>query len=364
MPNRLFLVLALVVAALGCDRNESISFSQAPKEAAPATRPVAMAPVTSSTAPLSWRVPAGWKEQQSSQQMRFATFVVNEGNPPVEFTVIPLGAEAGELLPNLNRWEGQLGLPSSSKEQADKIVKHTHINGLHADVVDLTSADSASPRQRMLAAIIPHAGRVWFFKMVGPEPIVSAQKQNFDAFMNSLTPGPGGDSGSIVAAPAPSAGASQQPGMQGEAFIKPTSSNTIKNYTAPEDWRKLDAKPPRVIAFDIGPAEAKAELVVTKFAKGNAGPFLENVNRWRGQIGLGPVSDPNALAMQDAAVGSTRGVILDFHNPDASPPKRMLVCLASHADEFWFFKLTGPADLVDKQREPFVAFLKSVEFAQ
>jgi hypothetical protein len=91
-----------------------------------------------------------------------------ERNPPVELTVIPLGPEAGDLPSNVNRWEKQLNLTPSPKDALDKVVKHQDINGLHADVVDLSSPESTNPRQRMLAAIIPHAGRVWFFKMTGP----------------------------------------------------------------------------------------------------------------------------------------------------------------------------------------------------
>lgn len=358
IPTRFILgVLLATGLAVGCNRDEGITFYQAPKEAAPTTAPapqVAAAPAPD--APLAWKVPAGWKQQQSSQQMRFATFVVNEGPPPVEFTVIPLGPEAGELLPNLNRWENQLNLPASSQEQADKIVKHEEINGLHADVIDLASPESVKPRQRMLAAIIPYSGRTWFFKLVGPEPIVSAQKQNFDAFIQSLSPG--------AAAPEQDAQAQARSPEDMSSVIKPTSNTTIGKFTAPQDWRQLPtAAPPRVLAFDIGPENNKAELVITKFARDNAGPFLDNVNRWRNQIGLAPISDVNQVAMEDADVGATnRGVLLDFQNPDAKPAKRMLVCLASQANELWFFKLTGPSDLVTRQKRPFVDFLKSLEF--
>jgi hypothetical protein len=38
----------------------------------------------------------------------------------------------------------------------------------------------------------------------------------------------------------------------------------------------------------------------------------------------------------------------------------MLVAIASTGDDLWFFKLTGPDELVTKERANFDAFLKSL----
>ena len=59
-----------------------------------------------------------------------------------------------------------------------------------------------------------------------------------------------------------------------------------------------------------------------------------------------------------------QGVVLELENPQASPQggKKMLVLVASAAGDLWFFKLTGPSDLVEKERPRFDAFVKSLEF--
>jgi hypothetical protein len=341
---------------IGCDREESIVTYRAPKDPPPATAPVRTAGTPGNAAPsgaaLSWTVPAGWK-QLPAREMRFATFSVNE-NPPVELTVIPLGTESGDLLSNVNRWEGQLGLGPSPKDALDNVVKHQDINGLHVDVVDLSSPEAASPRQRMLAAIIPHAGRMWFFKMTGPHEVVSAQKTNFDAYINSLKPGDAG-------APTQTAGAGQ-PAAPAAPAAPPAGHFTLKTYKAPQGWRELpNQKPPRAAAFEIGPPDQKAELVVTFFAQNNTGSFLDNINRWRNQLGLAPVNDPKEAQMEDITVGADGpGMLVQFHNPDTK--KRMLVAIASTGEDLWFFKLTGPDELVTKERTNFDAFMKSVEF--
>ncbi len=314
----------------------------------------AMAGIGAMAAPqavLKWKVPPGWKEIPSKEEMRFATFLVQDGNPPVELTVIPLGPEAGELLPNLVRWENQLGLPPSGPADVNRLIKQTTINGLNVNLIDLTSPPSAKEPKRMLSAIIPYANRVWFFKLIGPEPAVTGQKANFDAFMNSLTAG--GQTGEAA-----------QPGtMPTTAMSVPAGNVQIKSFKAPQGWQELAHQaPPRALAFDIGSGTDKIELVVTHFPQNDVGPFMANVNRWRQQVGLGPVDDPKSVSMKDVKVGQAPAMLFDFDNPAASPPKGMTVCLAAAGKEFWFFKMTGPLSAVQAQHDAFVKFLNSVEF--
>ena len=360
LQSHFIVISAVMLSLLGCGRSDSITTYNAPKDPPPSTAPVLaegedQAAPTPATGPLKWTVPAQWKEL-GAREMRVATFLVNE-NPPVELTVIPLGQEAGDLLANVNRWETQLGLPPSPKDSLDKVVKHVDVNGLHADVVDLSGAESANPRQRMLAAIVPHAGRVWFFKMTGPHDVISSQKTNFDTFINSLSPGrPGSTGGPVVASPSSMPAQAQLP-------TAPPSALTLKSYKAPNGWRELpNQSPPRAAAFEMGPADKKADFVITHFPQNGAGSFLDNINRWRNQLGLGPITDPKQVEMKDITIGADGpGVLVEFHNPDNA--KRMLVVIASAGGELYFFKLTGPQDLVASERANLEAFMKSCEFA-
>src|SRR5688500_18900519 len=51
------------------------------------------------------------------------------------------------------------------------------------------------PQQRMLTAILPQPGgdRTWFFKLQGPVEVVTAQKDDFDAFVRTVRFGASGD---------------------------------------------------------------------------------------------------------------------------------------------------------------------------
>jgi hypothetical protein len=334
---------ALLIAATlnGCDEEESIRAYNAPKDPPTSVRAVAAA---SSTGPLTWKAPAEWKELPAGQ-MRVAAFAVSDTQPPVELTVIPLGPEAGELTPNINRWEGQLGLQPSPKAKIEQLVKKESINGLEVMLVDLSGSD-----KRMLAAIVPHGGRFWYFKMMGPTDVIAKQADNFHAFMHTVAPGATVAEQNQAPAPPPA----------------PRAPSALKSFKAPQGWTEIpNSQPPRMLAFTIGDADPKTEMIATRFGGNNAGSFLDNINRWRGQLGLQPVADAREVQMSDAKIGKgAEAVMVELHNPggDKTPAKRMIVAIASSGGDLWFFKMTGPAEVVDKQRTAFDEFLKSLEF--
>jgi hypothetical protein len=121
-----------------------------------------------------------------------------------------------------------------------------------------------------------------------------------------------------------------------------------------------------MLAFAMGPGDQQpraAEMIVTRFAPGNTGTFLDNINRWRGQIGLEPIPDATSVKMRDVKVGQAgQAIEVEFENPASTPPKRTIVVIASAREDLWFFKLSGVADVVAQQREALDQFMKSIEF--
>lgn len=109
-----------------------------------------------------------------------------------------------------------------------------------------------------------------------------------------------------------------------------------------------------------------AEIAVSVFP-GDVGGVVANINRWRSQIGLGPVAPDEISGMtSDLDVNGTKATVVDF-KADAVPsgktqPPRMIVVTVRNAGNSWFFKMTGDAPLVEGQKEPFLQFVKSVKF--
>jgi hypothetical protein len=367
-PRRLTAVLLILVVAaaflsVGCEESEPIAFYQAPKDPPPATAPVTtVADVkdAGTKTKLHWDAPRDWKEMPAGQ-MRVAQFRVND-EPPVDVTVIPLGPESGALLPNVNRWEKELGVAPSPQEKLSELTKQTKVGDLDVTMVDLKGAE-----KRTIAAIVPHGGRVWFFKMQGPLDVVAKQQANFNAFINSLHAaeeghqhgGAGAGAGEAADAHAGHDHAANPHGA-GDPHGQPISKLT--QFATPDGWREMpDSKPPRMLALEVGSGDARAEMVASRFAANNAGSFADNITRWRNQIGLPPVEDPKTIPMKDAVVGKDgEGIALEMDNPQTK--KSNVVVIASARGDLWFFRFTGASDTIKAERAKFDAFIKSLEF--
>jgi hypothetical protein len=338
----------------GCNDEEPVAAYSVPKEPAkPAQSTAAAAPRQGGSVP-QWTVPAGWKPLPASG-MRFAAFAITDDTPPVTLTVIPL--PSSPLLANVNRWEGELGLPHSNEAGLDKVVQHIDANGAHIDLVDLTGPESPDkPRQRMLAALIENQGKTWFFKAVGPAEKMAAQKDNFENLLKSVK---FGDAPAVADAPAPSQ--TLQPPQQ-QSQQAPKAGLTA--WTKPQAWRQ-DEKPRamRELTFFAGPDDAPAEVIVSRMG-GSFGGLLANINRWRQQVGLGPVSsekDQPATMMQ---FDGGAAALFDMSGSGANgKAMRQIVVMTPRKDGVWFFKILGPSETVEKQKPTFDEFLKSVKFA-
>ena len=317
--------------------------------------PVADTAAGGAATSLHWDAPKDWKEMPAGQ-MRVAVFRAND-DPPVDVTVIPLGPESGALLPNVNRWERELGIGPSPEAKLAELTKQTKVNG-----IDVTSVDLSGEEKRTLAAIVPFGGRVWFFKMQGPNAVVEKQKANFDAFVGSLHAAEEGHAHGGAAAPKAGVGDVNAPPGPANPHLAAGTVSKLTKYEKPEGWTEIpNAQPPRMLALSVGEGDAKAEMIATRFAAGNTGSFADNVNRWRNQIGLPPVEDPSKVPMKDAVVGKDgEGIAIELDNPDAK--KSMVVVIASSRGDLWFLKFTGASDTVKSQREKFDAFVRSLEF--
>ena len=130
-----------------------------------------------------WTVPEGWKEV-AGNEFSLAAFAVTEGKMSVKTTVSRAG---GDLLQNLNRWRGQLGLESWSKEEMQKSAKILSVSGSDGTLVDLVGTDAKSKKPSCtIGVIIPRGESAWFFKLTGDVELAQREKANFEAFVQSV----------------------------------------------------------------------------------------------------------------------------------------------------------------------------------
>ena len=172
-------------------------------------------------------------------------------------------------------------------------------------------------------------------------------KQNGNVPMASLPPGH------------PETGATMPAGMDMGMGSRPRMS-----YEVPAGWSESPASAMRVASFKIEKDGKQADFSVIPLA-GQAGGEAANVNRWRGQAGLGPLEEADLKKTAEAVkVAGDAAELYDISgtNPGSGDSMRIL-CVIQHRDGLaWFYKLSGDADLVASQKPALLAFLKSVEF--
>ncbi len=140
---------------------------------APASKPAADPGITF-TKPDSWT-------QGRMNSMRKAAFDVKTDDGQAEFTVSTLAAGGAALLPNVNRWRGQVGLAGTDEAGLAESLKDIDVGGIESKYVELVGAEKST-----LAVIAIRDATAWFFKMMGDAETVAAEKENFELFVKSV----------------------------------------------------------------------------------------------------------------------------------------------------------------------------------
>lgn len=129
---------------------------------------------------LHYEVPEGWKEEPASG-FRLASFQVSDGGKKAEITVVTAG---GDLLANVNRWRGQIGLDPTTQAELDRDAQPIDVGELQGQYVELTG-----PKKTTLAVVVQAAGRTWFTTLKGDNELAQRETENFKTFVHSLSIG-------------------------------------------------------------------------------------------------------------------------------------------------------------------------------
>lgn len=129
-------------------------------------------------------------------------------------------------------------------------------------------------------------------------------------------------------------------------------------WVTPAGWTEKPGAGFRFATFVVpGPGGRTGDLSVTVL-DGEAGGLVPNVNRWRDQIGLGPLTEEGLRAQSRRVSPAGRLMTLvDFANGD----KRVLAAIYSLPGKTWFFKLSGDSATVQGAARDFQGFLESLQ---
>jgi len=138
----------------------------------------------------------------------------------------------------------------------------------------------------------------------------------------------------------------------------PTAEGAALVWTAPTTWTPKALGSMRKGSYAItGDAGATGDLAITAFP-GDTGGLFANVNRWRGQVGLGPIE----AAQLDANTQAIEANGLNMIVVEATGSGNTLLgAIVPYNGQTWFFKLLGPEALVAREKPAFKEFLNTVK---
>jgi hypothetical protein len=295
--------------------------------------------------------------------MRAVSFrVPGKDGKQADVSVIPLPGLAGSDLDNVNRWRGQVGLPSVSEAELTKLALPVEIAGQSANLYEQAGSNAGSgEKSRILAAITRRDGTAWFFKMTGDDGLVAEQKPAFIEFLKSVSFPAAATQAQLPPSHPPIDGGN----MMAQPATAPSSGQPKPNWEVPSGWKEVPGGQFLVAKFTLtGAANAQANVNVS-MSPGEGGGMIANFNRWRGQLGLPPVAEADlAKDIQPLDLPGGKASVADITGQDAKSGQkvRLLAVVIPRAGETWFYKLMGNAEVVRQEKDAFMKFVQSVKY--
>lgn len=365
----------LLCATLRSFARDDIKVYRVPKQPAgsaqalPAGHPELSGNEAPSGPKLKWKTPAGWTVTPPGE-MRAASFnFKGQNGKQADVSVIPLPGKAGGDEANVNRWRGQVALPELPTAELKKTAEEVKVGEVGASLYDVSGTNTSSGEPIRILGVIHHReGTAWFFKMTGDDQVVASQKPAFIEFLSSIefaaAETPGGLPPShppIEASPLP---AGRPPVAATPVGATPTREGQPK-WQVPTDWKEIDGGQFLVAKFTVtGKDNAQATVNVSRSA-GDGGGLAGNVNRWRGQLGLTPLSAGElAKVVKQVKTSSGEASFVEMAGTDArsGQPATLIGAMVTQGGQAWFYKLMGDAKVVASQQAAFRKFVETVNY--
>jgi hypothetical protein len=336
----------MVVLLAGCGRDNVKVYHVAKDDSTPPDETIALEQNSTSQPQLHWTLPGGWQEKAPSH-MRIASFAVTNADGQIaDVGVIPLPAGENEL-DLVNMWRDQMQLPALTNETAAGMVSVGNESAKLFEIASAAPLIDGKFRARILVAEFTRGATDWFFKMTGEDSFVASQKENFLQFLKSVSFVENGPT---------------------EMAAVPTTQNENANsiWTIPPDWGPLPPSQFLLAEFSItGTNGAKADVNVAELG-GEGGGLLANVNRWRGQLGLGAAGEDDLPQMtQSLDMPDGKATLVDFAGASAQTGAqvRLVGAVVPQNGQTWFYKLMGDETVVAQQKDAFIKFIQSANYA-
>jgi hypothetical protein len=289
---------------------------------------------------LSWELPEGWREGAASG-MNLARFTVPSDKGAVEASVLVLPGVADKELEVINILRERFNLEPLDEAGLAAVTERVALGGGEVDLYDMSALDGAGGAgARLLVAVLTAGGSSWYLRMSGVSAAVEEQREAYLGWLKTVSLGRGVGVGMGI------------PGEEEGAGM------ALPRWEVPEGWR--EEAPPRMVMarFRAGPVERELDITVSVFP-GDVGGLVANVNRWRGQVGLGMWSEAEVMgAVERVEMADGEGQWVEFVGELAGVKVRLIGVTVPRGGRTWFYKLVGDEGVAAGEREAFLTFVR------
>ena len=134
-------------------------------------------------------------------------------------------------------------------------------------------------------------------------------------------------------------------------------------FDLPEGWTDLGPSGMRLVNLSAG---EDTQCYVIQLA-GEAGGLLENLNRWRSEVGLGPIRAEDVADLEQVELLGEPCPVLEVSGEyqgmgaESGAGRTLLATLRIRSEGSVFVKMVGPEAEVAAHRSGFLAFVRSLE---
>ncbi|MFT6110945.1 MAG: hypothetical protein ACJA2W_003874 [Planctomycetota bacterium] len=295
--------------------------------------------------PLLYDVPEGWEDLPPTQFRNINLRNISE--PSTEMILSFLPNDAGGLIPNINRWRGQVGLGDMGPAEIAALTTRK-VLGQEATYVELKGpyrgmTGDAIEDGALFGAVFSQGGGTLFVKMTGARAILEAESAGFSAFLDSIRFNP-----EVNSSPASDGGSAAQ--GQGSRIA----------WDSVPDWIEV----PSATAFrEVTFKKDGLEMYVST-AIGNP---VDNITRWAGQMSQSPLDEAAVDALEKVQMMGLSGYIYEtsgtyrgMGGTGGTPGQRMLAALVAAGGQIVTVKMVGEDAAVQAAKPAFMQLVSSL----
>ncbi|MCC5875692.1 MAG: hypothetical protein JJU11_05675 [Candidatus Sumerlaeia bacterium] len=143
-----------------------------------------------------------------------------------------------------------------------------------------------------------------------------------------------------------------------QSAATPEFRDSAATWDTPENWQEMPDPPPmRLKTYVTDGPSGEVEIAITRFP-GDVGGILANINRWRGQVGLGPISEGElGNHIESFTLPGFEGYFTHLRGPQ----QHMLAAgiWEEAIDQTWFVRVTTDPTNAEAVKDEVLEFARS-----